>query len=304
MDSARHTIRMGPQSAHCRHNVTEPAVSVQEFFDRTADYWDTLYQGGTFIHRHMRDRKEIVLAEVERIAHGRQLAVLDLGCGTGILTRSLLEKGHHVASVDCSQNMLARLRESADGPLGERFLGAFQAGVCDTPFQNERFDLVLCIGVIQYQQDEDDVLKEIVRVVKTGGYCVFTVPNLLTVAHLTDPLYGLRLVKRLWTRLVAEVEPRAGLHGAFRVVGDHGGTEPYNKKYLKWEIISALERHRLRLRQETGYGFEPLPFAGRECLPDCISISLSNTVTSITQLPRMKWLSHFANRWVFVVQKL
>lgn len=284
--------------------MTDPTVDVQEFFDRTTEYWDTLYQGSTFVNRHMRDRKEIVLAEVQRISHGRQLKVLDLGCGTGILTRSLLEGGHRVAGVDCSYNMLAALRDGAEGSWGERFLGAFQAGVTDTPFQNEEFDLVLCIGVIQYQQNEDDVLREIGRVVKTGGHCVFTVPNLLTVAHLTDPLYGLRFIKRLWTRLFLRAEPWAGPHGVFRMVGDHGGKEPYNKKYLKLEITSALERHRLQLRKEIGYGFGPLTFISKELLPDRLSIHLSEAVNSIARQPGMKWLSYFANRWVFVVQKL
>ena len=283
---------------------TGSAAGVQEFFDRTTDYWETLYDGSTFIHRHMRDRKEIVLAEVEQISRGRQLTVLDLGCGTGVLTRSLLQQGHYVAGVDCAENMLVRLRRGANESSGGRFLGAIQATVTDTPFKDAQFDLVLCVGVIQYQRNEDDVLREISRVVRTGGHCVLTMPNLLTVSHLTDPLYGMRFIQRLWTRLFLQSQPCAGTHGAFRVVGEYGGAEPCNKKFLKWEIASALSRHKLELRREVGYGFGPLTFAGRELLPDHLSIRFSNAVNSVARRRGMRCLSYVANRWVFVVQKI
>lgn len=283
---------------------TNSPETIQEFFDRTTDYWDTLYGGTTFIHRHMQDRKAIVLAEVEQISHGRPLTVLDMGCGTGVLTRSLLERGHRVAGVDCAGNMLARLRRCTSQCPGERFLGVIQASVCATPFQDGQFDLVLCVGVIQYQQNEDGILKEISRLTRTGGYCVLTVPNLLTVAHLTDPIYGMRLFNRLWTRVFLKSEPCAGAHGAFRVVGEHGGAEPCNKKYLQWEIVPALARHGLILRKEIGYGFGPLTLGGRELVPDRISIRLSKAVDSLARCRGMKWLSYLANRWIFVVQKV
>ncbi len=283
---------------------TGSPAAVQEFFDNTADYWDTLYDGATFIHRHMHDRKSIVLAEVEQISRDGPLTVLDLGCGTGVLTRSLLEQGHQVAGVDCAGNMLARLRRCVSQYPGDRFLGAIQASVCATPFQDSQFDLVLCVGVIQYQQNEDNTLKEISRVTRTGGYCVITVPNLLTVAHLTDPMYGMRLFKRLWTRVFLKSEPCASARGVFRVVGEHGGAEPCNKKYLQWEIVSALARHGLILRKEIGYGFGPLTLVGTELLPDRISTRLSKTLDSLARRRGMRWLSYVANRWVFVAQKV
>lgn len=283
---------------------TGSTAVIQEFFDKTTDYWDTLYDGTTFLHRHMRKRKAIVLAEVEQISRGRPLTVLDLGCGTGALTRSLLERGHRVAAVDCAGNMLTRLRRCTKGSAGDHLLGAIQACVSATPFPDSQFDLVVCVGVIQYQQNEDEVLTEISRVMQTDGYCVLTVPNLLTVTHLTDPIYGLRFFKRLWTRVFLKSEPGASVHGAFRVVGDHGGVQPHNKKYPEWEIVSALSRHRLKLQKTIGYGFGPLTLLGREFLPERISIRLSNAFDSVARRRRMRWLAYLSNRWVFVVQKV
>jgi SAM-dependent methyltransferase len=277
---------------------------IREFFNRTTDYWDTLYEGRALIHRQMNDRKTTVLSEVQRLSRGHQLKILDLGCGTGILTQSLLEKGHYVAGLDCSENMLARLRQSVGGTFGKRFLGAIQAGVSHTPFQDGQFDLILCVGVIQYQHGENGVLKEISRLLKTGGHCILTLPNLLTVGHLTDPVYGLRFIQRLYRRLLFRTEPCAGTTGAFRIVGSLDGAEPYNKKYLKWEILPAIKKHGLELRKEIGYGFGPATFVGRALLPDKLSSRISDAITSMSKRPCMAWLLYFANRWVFVTQKV
>jgi SAM-dependent methyltransferase len=41
-------------------------------------------------------------------------SVLELGCGTGRLTRRLLDRGHAVTAVDNSEDMLRHVPESAD----------------------------------------------------------------------------------------------------------------------------------------------------------------------------------------------
>lgn len=291
-------------STHANVETDETVAKVRDYFDSTTVYWDTVYEGNAFIHHHMNDRMRMVLAAVDEVSQRAQLRILDLGCGTGIVTQRLLQKGHRVAAVDCSAKMLAELRRSVGSYLFKQCVGAIQADVNYTPFRNDEFDLVLCVGVIQYQHNEDLVLSEISRVLRPKGHCIFTLPNLLTIAHLTDPIYVLRFIRRLLTRSLLGTELCSGESGVFKFLGEYGDAEPYNRKFVKPEVSRILRRHRLELRRETGYGFGPLTIITKAFLPERLSIGLSNTITSVSRCPGMRWFSYFANRWVFIAQKV
>src|SRR6516165_5579456 len=116
------------------------------------------------------------------------------------MARSILQRGHSVVGLDCSENMLRKMMQSLNGNHTLAFLGAVRGIVADTCFPDGHFDLIVCVGVIQYQLNEELLIKEIGRLLKSGGFCVFSLPNLLTINHLTDPIYVLRALRRIWTR--------------------------------------------------------------------------------------------------------
>jgi ubiquinone/menaquinone biosynthesis C-methylase UbiE len=57
------------------------------------------------------------------------------------------------------------------------------------PFRDNHFDLVTCVGVLQYLEKDMDCLKEISRVSKPGGRIIVTLPNLHRLNTLLDPYY-------------------------------------------------------------------------------------------------------------------
>ena len=68
-----------------------------------------------------RARPRYAVAALDWAIGDRPLHVLDLGAGTGILTRQLLERGHRVTSVEPNEQMLAKLAavtSTADARLG------------------------------------------------------------------------------------------------------------------------------------------------------------------------------------------
>ncbi len=288
------------------HNSADSfARTMTGHFDRWSDYWENVYSGDSFISRHMNDRKNIVLSLVNQVSAGRQLNILDLGCGAGVLTQALLEKGHAVTAVDSSPVMLARLTALLEGgqPKYPRFNGAIQALATDTGLQDRQFDLVVCIGVMQYHQNDQSLLKEIFRILKNDGTCILSLPNLMTVNHLSDPYYLLSACRALWTRCIRKTDNYVGLNGAFRFVGKKDDASFYNKKYLPWEIQAPIRQHGLVLQKRIGYGFGPLTFWEREFLPDKFSIIVSDAVTRLAQKFPFRWLAAFANRWVFQLHK-
>ena len=73
--------------------------------------------------------------------------VLELGCGTGLLTRYLVEAGHDVVATDASPAMLALVRETAPGAeVQQLVLPADSLPECDA---------VVSVGhVLSYLSDE------------------------------------------------------------------------------------------------------------------------------------------------------
>lgn len=96
--------------------------------------------------------------------------VLDAGCGTGRLTRDLLEalpRGH-VVGLDVSQNML----EAARAHLEPDFGGRIEFVCCDLldmPFE-ERFDGIFSTASFHWVLDHDRLFRSLHRALRPGGW--------------------------------------------------------------------------------------------------------------------------------------
>jgi 2-polyprenyl-3-methyl-5-hydroxy-6-metoxy-1,4-benzoquinol methylase len=100
--------------------------------------------------------------------------LLDVGCGSGYLAKLLKERLPHliVHGVDCSLVALKRARGAAD------WVWQVDLDKADLPIYPDQYDAVSCVEVLEHLYDPLHVLREIVRVLKPGGYAVVTVPNL------------------------------------------------------------------------------------------------------------------------------
>ena len=56
-------------------------------------------------------------------------------------------------------------------------LADVKADICKLPFQENTFDVVLCNHVLEHIPDDKMAMKEILRVMKSGGWGVFQVPQ-------------------------------------------------------------------------------------------------------------------------------
>jgi SAM-dependent methyltransferase len=95
--------------------------------------------------------------------------VIDFGCGTGILIRELLERGYQVVGLDLSLEMLKAHKEVI------AFLVCGDG--CCLPLADAKFDAVFCRGSIHHVPDLKRAFEEIVRVLKPGGYLIFSEPS-------------------------------------------------------------------------------------------------------------------------------
>jgi demethylmenaquinone methyltransferase/2-methoxy-6-polyprenyl-1,4-benzoquinol methylase len=110
-------------------------------------------------------------AAVEAVGAGPEDRVLDVACGTGLVSAALVERwGCRVVGLDQSAAMLgrARTRAAADPRLAGRI--AFVEGEAESlPFADGEFDHLTFTYLLRYVEDPAATLRELARVVKPGG---------------------------------------------------------------------------------------------------------------------------------------
>lgn len=92
---------------------------------------------------------------------------LDLGCGTGVHSIWLAEQGLTVTGLDESEAMLdvARAKTQAGGPSVTWVHG----DAARLPFPDSHFDLVISVTALEFVDDRQAVLREVLRVLRPGG---------------------------------------------------------------------------------------------------------------------------------------
>ena len=123
-------------------------------------------------HFWFRGFRAFVRPVLARVARGRKLRMLDVGCGTGTNLAMLREFGDAVG-IDLTWSGLACARDR-----GERRVG--QASATALPFGDDSFDLVTSFDMLQCLPPEAEraALAEMHRVLRPGGHVVLNVAAL------------------------------------------------------------------------------------------------------------------------------
>jgi SAM-dependent methyltransferase len=141
-------------------------------------------------------------AEALRWALGdRPLRVVDLGAGTGILTRTLAELGHEVIPVEPDQRMRERLAAASPG------LSPLEGYAERMPLPDASVDAVVA-GQAYHWFDPEPTHTEVARVLKPGG--VFA------------PLWNIRDQSVPWVAALTEVTDDDTAGGRGLQEPDHG----------------------------------------------------------------------------------
>jgi 2-polyprenyl-3-methyl-5-hydroxy-6-metoxy-1,4-benzoquinol methylase len=150
-------------------------------------------------------------------------ATLDIGCGVGEFMLTLREMGFAVEGIDGN-------REQMDMVASMGFEGKVADLESGLPYPNESFLLVTCLELIEHIARTEDLLKEIHRILRPGGYLLLSTPNFSFLNNRLHYLFG-------------EPPCNEGLHLRY---------------FTKQAFESLLTRTGFRIVQRNSYGVIPL----------------------------------------------
>lgn len=191
----------------------------QRFYDRFAGEFDAQ------MNRYDLEKRVRILYDhlLPEDLSGKRL--LDAGSGTGWFSLRATERGAKVTSIDVGLNLL---REVGRKCSTDRTV----ADICNLPFPDRRFDVVVSSEVIEHVPEPKRAVSELARVLKPGGLLALTTPN------------------RVW-------------HFAI-VLANQLGARPY-QGHENWvgyrELRTWIEHSGLRVEEQ--FGFHLFPFVTR-----------------------------------------
>lgn len=149
-------------------NDSQPPAPIDALFDELAHDYDEL-------------RREVgwdPWPHIEAmLGPGRidELKILDVGCAAGEVCQRLGRRGAMMTGLDISAQMCAIAQQRA--PRAHIMRHDLQEAL---PLANDTFDRVIALGVLEFCEDIESTIEELIRVLKPGG-------ELLAVVELCGP---------------------------------------------------------------------------------------------------------------------
>ena len=106
-------------------------------------------------------------------------SILEVGCGSGSLVTTALKRGHDAWGIDNNVDRLAvgSARIDAFGLDSAWKKRMLQGDASASPFEPDRFDIVVGHQFIEHVPDPAGTISEMLRVAKPGGYVVLFAPD-------------------------------------------------------------------------------------------------------------------------------
>lgn len=163
------------------------SADIGSFQQHGSAFWDV--QGP---YRTLHQINPARLQFVERFVVLSGLRVLDVGCGGGILSEALAERGASVLGIDLAESALQAAEAHRAGQAVEYRLESSR----ETAARGEVFDVVTCMEMLEHVADPAAVLRDIHVLLKPGGWAFFSTINRTLKARL-GAVYAAEYLLRL-----------------------------------------------------------------------------------------------------------
>ena len=205
------------------------AAELNKFSELAHKWWDK-----TSEFKPLHEINPLRLNYIDNVASLKDKTVLDVGCGGGILSESMADKGAKVTGIDLGEKALkvAQLHSLDSGVTVDYQLIAAEELAEQQPAS---FDVVTCLEMLEHVPDPASVVAACAKLVKPGGHVFFSTINRNPKAY---------LFAVIGAEYVLNMLPR--------------GTHDYAKFIKPSELASWMRSADLSLVGQTGMSYNPL----------------------------------------------
>jgi 2-polyprenyl-6-hydroxyphenyl methylase/3-demethylubiquinone-9 3-methyltransferase len=155
------------------------AEDTRQYFDRTAEAFSAKYAASPSFEERRRVWNRCIDMSLGALDGGA--LCLDVGCGDGSLSRSIVARGYRTVGIDQSTSMLSLARRRARSEGIADNAEYVEGTVPLSPEVVDRFrgkaGLILCSSVLEYVDDYNGVLQQFNAMLCCGGRMIVSVPN-------------------------------------------------------------------------------------------------------------------------------
>jgi SAM-dependent methyltransferase len=252
--------------------MMDEQILVNSHFEQDASYWAEVYERDDDINALIyQERLRILLELVKTLDLSRQERVLEVGCGAGQAAIALAKLGYEVDAIDAIQLMVDATRDRAVKCEVESRVRTNLGDVGALSFPNERFGLVVALGVLPWLPSSERPMKEMCRVLSPRGYLIMSVGNSWGLPQFLDPFANpfLRPTRQLAKRVVR------------RVLGRSEIPKPRWRPTTIRGCDTLLSANRLEKLDGLTFGFGPFTMFGYRLLPHSLGVKVHRRLQAL-----------------------
>ena len=152
-------------------SINADPAELQKFAALAHRWWDPSSE-----FKPLHDINPLRLNYIDSIARLSGKRVVDVGCGGGILSESMAQRGAEVTGIDLGEKALkvAQLHKLESGAKVDYRLVSVEALAAEQP---ESFDVVTCMEMLEHVPDPEAIVTACARLVKPSGRVFFSTLN-------------------------------------------------------------------------------------------------------------------------------
>ena len=162
-----------------KNNQTDDQREINKFSEMASEWWDP---NGKFapLHKFNPTRQEYLVNQIKNhfsiLSKGsnpfKKLTLLDVGCGGGLVAEPMTRLGAKVTGIDASEKNINVAKFHAEQ------MNLKINYICSTPEKlNQKFDVILCLEIIEHVADVDFFIKTCAKLLKKNGIIFFATLN-------------------------------------------------------------------------------------------------------------------------------
>ena len=160
--------------------------------------------------------------------------VLDVGCGAGLLSEALTQRGAHVTGIDASQSAIETAKLHA---VKSQLTVNYHLSTAEDFAQNHanHFDVVTCLEMLEHVPDPQAIVQACAQLCKPGGHVFFSTINRTASAFL-GAIIGAEYLLTLIPK----------------------GTHHYQQLIKPSELMATIRQSNLQAKHLSGIQYNPL----------------------------------------------